>query len=353
MRALVYPFRAEYSYFVEALKSYRKDLEVTSVVIPKAYSKYCPIPDGLNIFSKFDDALPNVDCVIFLPIDNVNLLHEKAAITLAKGKKVIIGAAMPINLLNSLKEKARENNSSIEFQDNLYLTEFLRRRADIFTQQESVVIAVGTLTQGINTSKIVVKLREELSNRGYSVGVIGTSPELNALNIENLPLDEMIQTDLDDTIVQINRFVNLFQLKNRSNIIILQLPSEGLYRVSSDYSTCFGAKTYLLSQAIDIDYCIMVTPYMDMDGEVFSELSDISEKRYGFGYDALCFEHKVVDLQGTPGETEIRYYLTESEGVQDTVARLRNEDNIGRLYLDSSDDWYGYVADNIIEQLSR
>ena len=271
---------------------------------------------------------------------------------LEEGKKVVLSSAIPKEQVKLLKELANFNNTSIEYQDKTEITEYLKNRSDIFTQQESVVIGIGSLTQGISTSKIAVKLCNELSNRGYSVSIIGTSPELAALNIDILPLDEMIQTDLDDTIVQINRFANLFQLRNRPNIVILQLPNEGLYRVSSDYSTCFGAKTFLVSQAIDIDYCVMVTPYMDMDADVFSELSDISEKRYGFRYDALCFAHRIVDMQWAAGETELRYYLAESKGVKETVSRLRKED-ASRIYIDSADEWYSCVADDIIEQLSQ
>lgn len=352
MKALIYPYRAEYDYFVDALKIYRTDLEITSVVIPQSYAKYCPIPVNVKNYTKFDDALQQVECVVFLPMDNFDLLHKRASQVLEEGKKVILSSAIPKEQVKLLKELANFNNTSIEYQDKTEITEYLKNRSDIFTQQESVVIGIGSLTQGISTSKIAVKLCNELSNRGYSVSIIGTSPELAALNIDILPLDEMIQTDLDDTIVQINRFANLFQLRNRPNIVILQLPNEGLYRVSSDYSTCFGAKTFLVSQAIDIDYCVMVTPYMDMDADVFSELSDISEKRYGFRYDALCFAHRIVDMQWAAGETELRYYLAESKGVKETVSRLRKED-ASRIYIDSADEWYSCVADDIIEQLSQ
>lgn len=351
MKTLIYPFEEEYAYFWEELPLYRKDLDVTSLVLTNPYIKSA-IPKNITVYKSFKEASENVECIVFLPMDNVSFLHNKIIEVLKKRKKVICGVNFSLETLAFFKEVAQQYGGSFECHENASLVEFLKRRADIFTQQESVVIAVGALTQGMNTSEIVVKLNRELTTRGYRVGVIATKSELFVLNIKQLPLDEIIDPDLDYTIMQINRYTNLFQLVERPEIIILQLPDEGLYRVSSDYSTCFGAKTYLISQAIDIDYCIMVTPYMDMDKEVFSMLSDISKNRYGFEYNSIFFEDKVVDMQGAAGETTLRYYLSQSDDTKQTVQKLQSENSSERLFVNSDISLYNRIADDIIKQLS-
>ena len=353
MKTVIYPLTPGKEYILQALHTYRADLDVTSVVIPKVFSQSCVVPTNIEIFRKLEDALPHVECVVFLTNQNDVPLCSELCNALEMQKKVVCATHLTDDVLELAKSTALNYGSSFEYSSDYSLIQELDLRSDVYTQQESVIVAVGAMTQGINTCQAIVEISLQLRDYGFRVGVVGIDNELSLFGFHLLPIDEMIGANLDHTILQINRYFNFFQLTERPNVIVLQLPSEGFYRVSNDYETCFGAKTFLISQAIDIDYCIMITPFIGMDASVFSMLSQISNYRYGFEYNSICIVNKTIDLLISSGTTELRYLVADEQRIHDMVSNLNSHSEGERLFLEFKDDWKKKVAENVIEILSQ
>lgn len=350
--AAIYPYTTYNFYMYEALCKHRPDLNITSLVIPKAFSKSIIIPNDVLVFDKIDKVIPTVDWIVFLPMWDEQRLYKEILMSIKSGKNIICTVDFPFDKITELKDAACKKGVVFETDESNGLFQKLKKRADVYTQQESVVIAVGSLTKGIDSSKYVLALSDKLADYGYRVSVIASNQVLSALGFSMMPVSKIIENNLDHTIVQINRLFNYVQLKQRPDIILVQLPDEGIYRISNDYETCFGAETYLVSQAVDIDYCIMLSPVIDADPETFDYLSEVSKSRYGFVYNGVCITHNIVDMGVAQGTEKMNYYIASVGSVKEVVGLLRENTTGDIIYFDSESDWYTEVANDIVNRCS-
>ena len=345
----VYPITARNSFMLSGLRKIRKDLNITCAVVPNAYRKV-EIGEDLLVVHNIEEVPCSIKCIIFLSMWDKQRMFKEMSHALQAGISIVCADDIPQEKQQTLYEIADQANTTCEFYDSNLLFTFLSERSDVFTPQESVVVAVGSLTKGINTSKTIIDLYCELTEMGYRVGVIASDPELQLFKFWWLPIQKVIDKDLDDSVIQINRLANYFQLTQRVDVILVQLPDEGLYRVANEYETCFGVGTFLVSQAIDIDYSVMLLPAMSLELESFNFLNTTFMYRYGFEMDSVCVTHNTIDFGAPQGTKEMKYFISTDADVETLAAELQEGEQ--RVFVDTNTNWCKEVANDIVKNLS-
>ena len=217
------------------------------------------------------------------------------------------------------------------------------------------MVAIGSITEGLDTSSEVVELYDELTEMGYRVSVLATNPDLDALGFDILPMDELSVYRPEQSVMLINRYMNHHQFIYQADIVLLQIPNEGLHRTSLKYEVGFGVRTYVISQAISIDYGVMLSPVMDPYAQTYEALSEIAEKRYGFQYDCIKVVPKVVDDYDPLGAEKVKYCGIpgpETDEIIDCLHNSAKESGIEIRFFHSQPDWAKRTAADLVQKLS-
>jgi len=113
----------------------------------------------------------------------------------------------------------------------------------------------------------------------------------------------------------------------------------------------FCVKSFMLSQAISVDYFILNAPSMEPEAfspERFSELSKIFEYKYGFAIDHICIDDKIVDDFSSMEEEDIVYQYIDKSDLQKLVSMI-NDKKCSSCYDDAS---YNLIVQDCINKLS-
>lgn len=349
-KAAVYPVTPNNSYLVDELSLHHRELMITTIVVPNAYSNRVNLSgyQTCHSISEIDDC---VEIVVFLSFWDEQRILTDMEMILKRGINVLTATRLKTEQIAWLELIAREHGASF-CAFGMDIMQYLEDRDDPFLQPEGVVIAVGTVTQGIHTAKHVVQLGDELKRKEYTICTICCNPDLQLLDgFFYLPIEQMLSSNLDKAIVEINHFINYVQAIRKPDVIIIQLPEEGMYRMSNDFCTCFGVQTYCISQAVEFDYGIAVSPLLGIDAGLYTLLSEISQYRFGFQYDSVIIVPKIVNVDVPPGVENMKYYMGSNEQTDSTVAKLKEQSNTILFHSDIQNCTISIVED-IIDHLS-
>ena len=354
----LYPVTPKNLYIVKAIKTNHPDVDVDTIVVPNVFTKSVEIEMGqsVNIVHRVSDIPKEIDELLILSFWNYDIIKESIIEAIRMKMNIVCVARVKESDAFFLHELSSNAGVDLSFLNNENTLEFIRQHGEMYTPQSSIIIAFGALTKGIRTSESIVELKAVLESHGYSTSVVSSDPDLQLLGYDYLPMEQMIEKNLDNTVMEINRFFTHLETANKPNIIILQLPNEGLHRISLDYETCFGALTYLISQAVGIDYAVMLSPIIDPDAALYQELNQISKYRYGFGYNCVCILPQVIDTNSPQGAEDVDYCIVTSEQMIATTEALKEsakEINYSdTLFISKQREWLTEVGKNVVDNLS-
>ncbi len=354
MNTAVYPVTTENLALFLALREMRPEWHITTAVIPNAFAKDCHPGDSVMVCHRLAELPQGVDTVVVLSFWNSEKLMAGIHQLMLAGKAIRCYAGMDEKMRREILLMGEKAGVSVEIPDPASLLDQIRRKDEIYMQQESIVVAIGAMTKGLDTSSSVIELQRKLTELGYHVSVVAANPDLRAFGFDYLSISDRVKQNLDETVMMINRYLTFHQFISRSDIVIFQLPDEGLHRLSDACETCFGALTYLVSQAASIDYGILLSPVLAAPAEMYRNLSEIAEKRYGFRYDCVRILPRIIDDDTDETDT-VRYCRTDEQIVSRIVAELRNSTETGDidiLFTDDRADWAVAAANHMMERLS-
>lgn len=350
--AAIYPITPKNQFLLTELDNQFDDLTITTAVVPNSFATQVSI-SNYDIFHKVEDVIGHVDTVIFVSSWDTRRMYMEIDMVLNRGIDVITTILFSDEDAEHLCQIAHLHNANFTMKTKTHIAKLLDERDEAYSQPESIVIAVSPITKGISSSKLITGLFASLERAGYKVGVICSDSDLQLLSgYEWLPLDLMINEQLDRCIMKINEFANLFQMIYKPDVIIVQMPDEGLYRMTYDFASCFGAKTFLVSQAINFDYGIVLSPVIDFDFSLYEQLSHISAKRFGFEYNSICLVPKIVNLDIAQGEEVVKYYTASDNELEATTEMLANQSTNDIHFLAAFEDYITPLTRQIIEYLS-
>lgn len=351
-KAAIYPITSHNQFLLRELDGIFEDLNITTIVVPNAFAQEVSAPN-YTVFHRVEDLVGSVDAVIFISSWDTQRMHNEISMILSHGIDVITTIAFSMDAANQLHQVAKLHGAEFRMPVKDHIIKLLNERDDVYSQPESIVIAVSSITKGISTSEMITSISASLKSIGYNVGVICSDADLQLIRgYEWLPINNMITDHLDRCIMKINSFANLLQMIQKPDVILVQMPDEGLYRMTYDFASCFGAKTYLISQAIDFDYGIVLSPLIDSDPSLYEQLSEISKSRFGFEYNSVCVCPKIVNVDIAQGEETVKYYTAPSDNLAKTVEELKNCSTNEISYFSASGDFVAPLVQRVIDYLS-
>lgn len=350
--AAIYPITSDNQFLLKELNGMFGEFKITTAVVPYAFANEVKA-NNYEVCHKITDVVEAVNAVIFVSFWDTQRMFKEITMVLEHGIDVISTIPFSKDEGARLQQTATLHNAEFRAAINPHFSKLLKERDDVYSQPESIVIAVSAITKSISSSELVVNFFNALNKAGYSVGVMCSDPDLQLIHgYEWLPIDEMIADNLDRCIMKINSFVNFLQVTYKPNIIIVQLPDEGLFRMSYDFASCFGARTYLVSQAVDFDYGVVLSPLIDSDLTLYEHLSEISKSRFGFAYNSICITPKSANVDIAQGEETMRYYTVSSDQLADNVQELKQRAIDGTFIFSSEEEYTSKLVNHLVSFLS-
>ena len=96
----------------------------------------------------------------------------------------------------------------------------------------------------------------------------------------------------------------------------------------------------------------MISPFMGLDDEGYSSLSNLSRLRFGFEYDSIMITNKTFSDMENQTIDYYEYMNSQRDiDIHSVVAKL-NMNNHGMLYLQESMDWGKMLTNSILSKLS-
>lgn len=347
----IYPITSNNSYLVECILSECPGMHLVSAVVLGAYRNTVSLPSEISVFHKLTDAFSTVERIIFVSFHDTERLFRDMLKAVDAGKHIICTASIPQDKLNLVREASEKAGVTFVFENSEDKIEFLKKRSDVYTVQECPVIAVGSLTKGISSLESALRIAIAFRKSGIRTSVVSPDSAVTIAGGTWMPLDKMTENNLDTTVVQINRFFTLLQLNERPELIVLHLPEEGLYRPSNDFECSYGALTYLISQAVDIDVGVILSPMMELDSNAYELITKTLGYRYGIDSFVICIEELLVDTSSIQGSVSIFYYLAPKEDAIQYATTLQSETD-KLLFLCDENDKYSSAVKYISSILS-
>lgn len=356
MKYSVYPYSDNDFSLVENLIKNNK-LSISAVVYPKSWNVQTNSLLGINSFSDFDEALKTTDGLVILQNNQYKLTVQKIKKAIKQHKDII--CCMQLKELDLLQIKGEAAKEGVLFdyipKVNAEIRQKIEERTGYFLTQECVVIAIGAISEGISTSGLTLDLTTSLTSKGYNVTSIVSDVNLELCGFERLLPYQLkgVENDPSQFIYDLNVYINYLQMKHQSDIILLQLPQEGMFRVYNNLPFGFGVKPYLVSQAVDVDYSIIVSGVEIYDSDIYKKISECFENRYGFAIDAVVVSERTIDYSLSLQNSEMTYKAVPNEAVDSCVEELltgktdilycrKHEKNLGEK-----------IAEHCIDRLSQ
>lgn len=355
MNTAVFPVMPGNLALYNALCRMRPEMNISTAVIPYAYRNRCKTEKWITVCHLLSELPEAVDTVLLLSFWDPDRLISEIRKMISSGKAVICYARVPEETQKELLSQASAGGTCLTFPDTHQTVKRIYRTDDVYTSPESIAVAVGSLTQGLDTTSSVISLYQKLTTLGYRVSVLATNPDLQALGFEKLPVDELMSGNPDQTIMMLNRCMNHHQFRYQADLVLIQLPDEGLHRTSLKYEVGFGARTYLIGQAMSIDYGVMLSPMMEADARIYQALSKVAEKRYGFQYDCIRILPRTVDEYDPLGAEKVLYCGVPEEDAGEMATALRKsaeDEGIDILFTGDPQNWADQTVQNMVDKLS-
>lgn len=298
--AMVYPINDDNIMVINHIKGIRKDIEikycVSDIIFRKSKLGY---ENGYTVVNDADvcNLIDDIDTLLILNAAN-EIQHDKAFSFV----ELALKAGKNVECCEKLKKcEERKVRSYIEEQKLicLYKNKYKADLEQQFCDFESIVVGVGSIADGLDSTTSVLKLYTGYVDAGYRVSVVAADVNLRVLGFYNIP--SLVYDGIEEVckIKTVNSFINKIEIEDKPDIVIIQYP-DGLMKCSNLYPGNFGVYSYIVSLALSnsIDYFVMTIPDIDINilgKENFEEVCNLIKFRYNVGADAVVVDNKVVD----------------------------------------------------------
>ena len=335
-----------------------KRYNITCLIFPKSYYVETTTENSDIEFSNdFEMSLDNLDGIIFLNCKQKEAVIRKIFKVLELGKEVVCCLHLNDKECDEISCYAQQHGTIFSYlpkkQNDLKTNSIA---SEYFLPQECIVIAVGSLTPKLNNNSIILRLIEELEKNKYTVAPLVT--DNNLLLCGYYPLINRdaydFEDDYDSFIFNLNTYINSVQIRCKPEIMIVQLPPEGLYRLYDDTPFGFGTKNFMVSQALNIDYFVLHCGLDIPNDFIYQEISKCFENRYSFHIDAVVVDNYVLDYEKTMENFDVRYQTVPEDAVNEYVGELKNDSSSDILYCDKCNHLSeALIVKDIVNQLSK
>ena len=348
MNYVIYPYCDDFLPILKKIPSYREDLEVSEVVYPRAWERrISKLKHCIKSSSDFYHALTTAQGVIIIDTLYTSLMYSdilnKIKATLELGKAVICLVEIKDCDLEILKK-------DVNF---TYLTTSININQDrLFRKIDCPVIVIGNLLRKMDQSEIICNLDFLFRKKGYLTSSISPNrnTQLLGFNYFNDPslFEESFEPDL--VINDYNQYFNNIQEKFHSDVMLVQF-SDGMIKYSDKCFEGYGVKSFLLSQALDVDYFILNVPFNGSETGNYDSLNDLFKYRFGYEIDKISVEDISVD-ESTSQEDNIVTFQSEDSALISNYINDINFHKRGMFFYLHDSNAYEKIFDDITTKLS-
>lgn len=355
MEKMIYPFSNSLLPILEAIHNKESLNYIKYAVTPPSWRKHSDDVGGDIIFSSdYDSTLDLVDTVIIADFTYNDYLYKdvlkKMEIALQKDKKVVC--------YHSLKQEDKTRLESL-YHESFELISSLENETNIssfrYTSQDSVVIGIGNMMNGLDETHIIIGLTEAYEELGYNVASISTNHNTRLLGYIDFP-SEIFNDSIseENKVLALNTFIHEIEEQKCPDIIVIQFPS-GMMKYTEVCHGGFCVKSFMLSQALSVDFFILNLPCLDSNALTYEkccELSRVFQYRYDFSIDHFCFDNKIIDDSASIEEEDIIYQFIDIESIDDLVSMISKGSHELSCSSTFDKESYKLIVQKSIEKLS-
>lgn len=349
---IVYPFSEAFSAVMNKISDSNFDYSIKALVTPRTWAaigRFIPREQSELISFDFNIALKTCDVVIIADCINrkymVSDIISKIRASLLAQKHVICYFPLVKDQIMELEKESslfEYNGPDLGSSKN----ETFSVSSKTLPVIDSVVIGIGRLVGEVDVGNAIFEVESELSKKGYKVSAI--SHNCNGMILKHHPFPENLFDEglsNDDKVYCFANYIHEIEMCNRPDVIIVEIPY-GMIKISNSQTNQFGINAYIISQAIDFDYFILVSPIMD-GAEVYDKIKECFVGRYGVNLLSVVIRNKVIDpFAETKGETTV--FSVDQKLVDEWMAEMDSSINV----YGGSKPNYTMLVEQIITELS-
>lgn len=351
MKYTLYPYTAEIEYLPRLLSN---DGEITvEAAAPRAWRRR---PDFPKDIKDFEEALQESDVLLLADTPSTDLLCQdlKARALQALSRGIAVRSAVTFigRDLEDLRVAAAENDTVLELlsapeQEDAYTSE-------VYHRQQSIVVAVGALTQGLSTEWTAASLAGSLRKRGLETVLVSTHPNAGLLGGCCYSMDRILQAgDPQRQVQTFNGLLWRIQMQKHPDIMLVELP-DAMQMFTDLCPGSYGIWTYLVTRAMQIDYLVLLSPAEDLNQPGFAEMSMEFRFRYGAPIDAVMIMDRTIDRAASREEERVMYEKTDPELMKAYLAELREQEkDTMRFYTADRPEEIERLTEQLIRTLSE
>ncbi len=323
MKYTVYPYTEEIEYLPRLLSD-GKDTTADAAA-PRAWRRR---PDFPKDIKDFEDALKGSDVLLLADTPSTDLLYQdlkaRALQALSRGIAVRSAVTFTGKDLEELQAAAAETGSRLELppnpkQEDDYISE-------VYHRQQSIVVAVGALTQGLSTEWTAASLAGSLRKQGLETVLVSPHSNAGLLGGCCYSMDSILQAGNPQEQVQaVNNLLWRLQTRRQPDILLVELP-DAMQMFTDLCPGSYGIWTYLVTRAMQIDYLVLVSPAEDLNQSGFEEMSMEFRFRYGAPIDAVIIRDRTIDRAASREEERVMYEKTDPELMEAYLAELQEQE---------------------------
>lgn len=352
MKYLIYPFYDECSSLIELIRDKEKNIKFEYAVHPRAWIKKVDIPAEILGSCDYEECLNLVKGVIITDISKYPYLYQD----IIKKIHIALNNGCTVRCCAKLEEEDRKEFENLSerffyYQEDFKKIQDVKNNGNPYQIQDCVVVGVGNLLQGMDSLEEVSHLYKKLSEKGYKVSVITGNRNGTIMGFNLFP-EEILKDAYDTQVLELNRYFNKVQEEDHADILLVQIDG-GMLKYSNICYGDFGVKSYIVSQALAIDYFLLVSPVVDMTQENYQELSTIFKYRFGYNIDAVLLKNLYIDLEESDSEEKIIYRKIDEIEMQKIMEGNYISESPDIMYgINFDTKVYDLITENCIEKLS-
>jgi hypothetical protein len=338
-------------YFYKYLSEKETEYNILHLVCPRACTYKTDAV--FNVETDFDSALEDVDTVIISDITKMPWIYKdtvnKIVNCLENGYRIICCTKLEENDLEKCKNTADTGKfvylGFVPYKDEYSLSSL--------RSINGIVIGIGMLSSGIEYNDTFFNLFHLFRERRYTVA--GICERYDAQLIKGCyPFPSNIfEKNITDQekVLQLNDYINTIQMKHSADIILLCFP-KAMLKFSDEVPDGFGINSYMISQAVSVDYFILNKPLIFYNPEGLISLNNTFAERFGFNINAIGIDNKVVNYSDSKELERMVYNRADINEVNEEVEKCQSLEN-GILFFSVSDEsFYETIVSDCIDDLS-
>lgn len=308
-RAALYPFNAELLPIARHFNQLQTEYHLVSLIAPLGYGNigkdggFSANHPNIGLVVEGEDSFKSEQWEYLIVIKErmvkIDLKYIEAV--LSAGKKVVFYINGNDSTLEDVKVLQKQYNESLTIIENTI--NFSNTSNDVELMNVPVIL-VGGLLKRADVTEVIFKLSEYFRADGKQIDVYTNTAASSLFGFYSLlPLMEMDNNENNKT-ETIRTMISQNASKNYPDVIIIEAP-DAVMKYSEVVPNDYGIRTYIISQAIAIDYFICCMPFELAQPKMIESLSQKMSFHLDCPISAVHASNIILDVSETLERKEI------------------------------------------------